>query len=244
MNLNKQIFTTPYLNSLLKVKKEPLSNLTEFEKVYNNFFNFHKYEYIFKNEFLNLYLNKITNNEYKLLYELEIYKDNILINILDLLLITDKSALAIEIKSDFDNCSRLQKQLETYSQLFQFVSIFISEEKLNIYEEFLRHAEFKNIGIIILQNKSIKTVKKPLPNNNLNKDLIIENILKINKSIVIDESITMDHLYRIWLNTLNNLCKIDINFIKKMPRPLKFYSYSHGFMKPLKKARFIKLFSR
>ena len=41
MNLNKQIFTTPYLNSLLKVKKEPLSNLTEFEKVYNNFFNFH-----------------------------------------------------------------------------------------------------------------------------------------------------------------------------------------------------------
>ena len=237
----KKIFCTSALNKLLRDKTPTFENITKFEKTYKNYFDYHKYEYIFKNEFTNLYINQILNDEVKLLYELEIYENDTLINILDLLLITDSSALAVEIKSDYDSPQRLARQLPTYSRLFQYVSIFVSEEKLDIYKEYLEHMEMNNIGIIVLTPTSIRTERNPL-SNNLDQVLLTHNIKKLKPHLPIDE-LDMDRLYKTWLNNLYYAFNVDKKFLTKMPRSLKFYAYSHGFMKPLKKARFLRLFS-
>ena len=98
-----------------------------------------------------------------------------------------------------------------------------------------------NIGIIVLTPTSIRTERNPL-SNNLDQVLLTHNIKKLKPHLPIDE-LDINRLYKTWLNNLYYAFNVDKKFLTKMPRSLKFYAYSHGFMKPLKKARFLRLFS-
>lgn len=230
------------LNNLQNFQNEGenLSNSQIYEKVYKILFDNHKFEYIFKNEFLNLHINEVYDQRKKLLYEVEIYKDNTLINILDLLLITESSAYAIEIKSDFDTPNRLEKQLDTYMKLFQYVSIFVSEEKLSLYLKHLEDMRYETVGVLSLVNGAIRTIKKPLQNE-LDIEMIKENIWRLKPGLPIEE-LPIDKLYTSWLNILFTTFSYDSDFVRKMPRSLKFFSYSHSNMQKLRKARLLKFF--
>lgn len=246
----KELFKYGTLISIVKNKKksilknfqnenEPVSNKDLYEKTYKKLFTEHKYEYIFKNEFLCTHLKDLIEGNTKLLYEVKLYENNILANILDMLYITKNSAYAIEIKSDFDTPIRLEKQLNTYTKLFKYVSIFVSENKKEEYIQYLDEMDLNNIGLIILKNDKIETIKPPLLNE-LDKTMLINNIYQ-NFFKIINPETDIEIIYNTWITLLNQQ-EFDFKFTLKMPRSLAFFAYSHSNIKKLRKARLIKFF--
>lgn len=249
-NKIKKLFSYTTLISLVKDKRKSIlknfqdennliTNKELYEKNYRKLFEEHKYEYIFKNEFLNVHLKDILNNNSKLLYEINLFENNNLVNILDLLYVTKTTAYAIEIKGDFDTTIRLEHQIKTYCRLFKYVYLFISENKLEEYKLYLEEMDMNTVGIIVLKPNKIEIIKKPLLNN-VDIDLIKENI-KINFKKLISNITNPDSIYSIWIELLKNQ-SFDMNFVANMPRCLAFFAYSHSAIKKLRKARLINFF--
>ncbi|MBE6445670.1 MAG: sce7726 family protein [Alphaproteobacteria bacterium] len=101
-------------------------------------------------------------------------------NIVDVLQISPMISCAFEIKSDKDNFSRLSKQLQSYSSVFNYVSVVVSE---NNYKAILPLLP-KKIGIVLVTGSNITVKRKAMEIKRLSKIALAKiiwknNILKI-----------------------------------------------------------------
>jgi hypothetical protein len=101
-------------------------------------------EYIFKNEFLNTWLIKELGETNSQIFS-EFRVGN---SIADLAMFNGCSKI-FEIKTEFDNDSRLMAQLQNYEKIFNQIFIIIPKSKLNIYDK-----QDASIGIITYDPKN------------------------------------------------------------------------------------------
>lgn len=79
-------------------------------------------------------------------------------SIADFVLINGK-AHVYEVKTDLDNLSRLENQLEDYYRAFRYVSVVCSEKTQGAVARFL---EDSPVGLMVLTNRlTFKTIKEP-----------------------------------------------------------------------------------
>lgn len=239
---NKQYFTD-YLKQLgfVQFSDNPKQLWTN---IYEQVFDNSRYEYIYKNEILKLFYADIMRKNKILLSEVELYSDNTIHNILDLLLISNGNMHAIEIKSDFDTFQRLDNQLPMYCELFQYVSVFVSDYKVKQVEHYIDNIGFDNVGIISLADYKVETIREPKSNEErINKNLILDN-LKIRHPQLCNDTLSVEELYSYWAVILREDYKLDNKFVDAMPDALKFYAFSHNYLPPLKRQRLISHFTR
>lgn len=212
--------------------------------IYEQVFDNSRYEYIYKNEVLKLFYNDIMREQKALLNEVELYSADTLHNVLDLLLISNEGMHAIEIKSDFDTFQRLDNQLPMYCNLFQYVSVFVSEHKVKQLEQYIDNIGFTNVGIISLADKRVETIREPQSNEDrIDKGLLLDNI-RVRHSPLANESLSIAQLYSYWRVLLRQDYRLDNQFVDSMPDALKFYAFSHNYLSPLKRQRLINHFKR
>lgn len=96
----------------------------------------------------------------------------------DLLIISDETH-SLEIKSDFDNTDKLRGQLKDYLKTFDKVSVVTTPKHIKQMKKLLA----PNAGLILLNGKQLKIVKKAKKNTKLNKFSLLmflpKNRLKI-----------------------------------------------------------------
>lgn len=254
----KKLFGTTLIFSSIKknrgdfLKYLKQLNFTNFDEhpiqlwknIYNKVLSDTRYEYVYKNEMLRLFYNDIMREKKLLLNEVELYSNNIIHNILDLLIISNDELHAIEIKSDFDTFQRLDNQLPMYCKLFQYVSVFVSDYKVSMVEQYMDNIGFDNVGIISLDNNNVTTIRPPKSNEDLlDKDLLLENI-KIKSPFTKVQLDRLEDIYSFWFSLLQNDFKLDNEFVSSMPDPLKFYAFSHNYLPSLKRQRLINYFKK
>ncbi len=81
----------------------------------------------------------------------------------DVMGVSFNNIVSVEIKSDKDNFSRLEKQLKTYMGFSTITYVALDISHLKKYEDkFLKNSyQFSSIGILIYENKELKLYKKP-----------------------------------------------------------------------------------
>lgn len=94
--------------------------------------------------------------------------------VVDLLAIIDNKTVAIEIKSDSDNLSRLPEQIMEYNKIFDKVIIISAPSHLNNITQLIS----KGIGLYVI-DKSIKKIQTSLINHNLDKLEILYSISSV-----------------------------------------------------------------
>lgn len=88
------------------------------------------------------------------------------------------SSYAYEIKTDYDNFSRLQKQLDDYIQIFDFVYVILSKKKYTKNKDYFPN----NIGVYsyTIKDSTIKFSKEQNAEKNVDKDMYgLLNLLHI-----------------------------------------------------------------
>ncbi len=111
-------------------------------------------------------------------------------NIVDVLQISTTVSSAFEIKSDRDNFSRLDKQIQSYSSVFNHVSVVISE---NNYKAVLPLIP-KKIGIMLIKESDIIVKRKPSEIKKLSKDALAKIIWKNNLLKIMSSKFTTHQL--------------------------------------------------
>lgn len=111
-------------------------------------------------------------------------------NIVDVLQISTTVSSAFEIKSDRDNFSRLDKQIQSYSSVFNYVSVVISE---NNYKAVLPLIP-KKIGIMLIKESDIIVKRKPSEIKKLSKDALAKIIWKNNLLKIMSSKFTTHQL--------------------------------------------------
>lgn len=91
----------------------------------------------------------------------------------DLLALGDHSH-AYEIKSDYDNTTRLPGQLAEYSKTFDFVTVATTPKHLS----HVRKIAPKRVGLMVFDGQSIKSIRKPLVNKQLSKSHLASGTTK------------------------------------------------------------------
>lgn len=81
----------------------------------------------------------------------------------DVMGVSYENIISVEIKSDKDNFSRLEKQLKTYKGFSTITYVALDISHLKKYEDkFLKNSyQFSSVGILIYENKELKLYKKP-----------------------------------------------------------------------------------
>jgi hypothetical protein len=79
---------------------------------------------------------------------------------------------AFEIKSNGDNVSRLQEQMDDYKRVFDYVYIVTVEKHLPYVKKMIS----RNIGIILVKDGKVTVLKKAAMNKKLSKDEILASI--------------------------------------------------------------------
>jgi hypothetical protein len=176
-------------------------------------------EYIFKNEFLNNWLIKELGESNSQIFN-EFRVGN---SIADLVMFNGCSKI-FEIKTEFDNDSRLKFQLENYAKAFNQIYLIIPKSKISFYE---KHS--KSIGLISYDRKS-SDVFSVYRDSEINNDIdssIIMSILhtKEYKSIVKKyygslPKITSFNQYNICYNLILEIPNSELNtlFISEMKK--------------------------
>lgn len=130
--------------------------LTDSQKVYTYMSNYHRNEYLFKNEYFNqIYLPKLLKQakNTNLLIK-EWYVNRSWLDLAEFKL--DSIPHVIEIKSDLDSIERLPKQLGNYYMTFLKVSVFCSVKLLNQVLDLAPNST----GILILdRNNKIRRLR-------------------------------------------------------------------------------------
>ncbi|NMA73847.1 MAG: sce7726 family protein [Bacteroidales bacterium] len=92
--------------------------------------------------------------------------------VVDLLLLTNDSLTAIEIKSENDNLLRLKEQLFEYHKNFNKIILCITEKHLTQIKKNID----KNVGILLYKEDSIQVIKNPIIRKKLDKKEILHSI--------------------------------------------------------------------
>ena len=124
--------------------------------IYNLLFKNYRNEYIYKNVIANkILLGKHSLNTSFMLSEFRASNCKA-----DVVIINGTSTV-YEIKSEYDSFKRLNKQLEAYLEIFDFINIITSQSQL----EKLKMILPEKVGILILTDKNnISTFREPISN--------------------------------------------------------------------------------
>lgn len=127
-----------------------------------------KYEAKIKIKLINHLLKQTSGTDYIFASEVPINQSE---NIVDILQIGKDECIAFEVKSEKDNFTRLEKQLTSYNEVFDYTYIVVAE---NHYDKALALIP-KNVGVLEVCGDNILERRKAKKNSHLNK----ENLAKI-----------------------------------------------------------------
>lgn len=112
------------------LNNQNMTYLDYLKYVYSVLADYYQNEYVFKNEFLNNWLIKELGETNSQIFS-EFRVGN---SIADLVMFNGLSKI-FEIKTEFDNESRLKLQLENYEKAFNQIFLIIPKSKINLYEK-------------------------------------------------------------------------------------------------------------
>lgn len=148
-----------------------LTYLQVLKSIYSIMKKQYRCEYVFKNEIINQLLLKKYGTR-NTAYISEFHVGN---SVADLVLLNGESKV-FEIKTEYDNPFRLQKQLKDYKTVFDKCYIVVPAEKL---EDYLGKID-KIVGIVLLFAESgrvrLEEYRKASPNYTLNKELLMSTL--------------------------------------------------------------------
>ncbi len=177
---------SPYLsevciNSGLLDRIDPATTLGEFfDWVYNLLFKNYRNEYIYKNVIVNkILLSKHSLNTSQMLTEFRVGRSKA-----DVVLLNGDSTV-YEIKSQYDSFARLEKQIQAYFEIFDYINVITSASQAQKLESILPD----KAGLLVLTNRNtISTIREPKSNKeNLNLDILFDSLRKAEYMRIIKE---------------------------------------------------------
>lgn len=177
---------SPYLsevciNSGLLERIDPATTLGEFfDWVYNLLFKNYRNEYIYKNVIVNkILLSKHSLNTSQMLTEFRVGRSKA-----DVVLLNGVSTV-YEIKSQYDSFARLEKQIQAYFEIFDYINVITSPSQAKKLDSILPD----KAGILVLTNRNtISTIREPKSNKeNLNPDILFDSLRKAEYMRIIKE---------------------------------------------------------
>jgi hypothetical protein len=148
-----------------------------FEHAYKQLLKNYRNEYVFKNAIAQkILIGRHSIKSSSLFTELRVETSKA-----DVVIFNGTSHV-YEIKTDLDNFERLEKQIEDYKKVFEYVNVVSVESKIDDIKSLVD----ENIGIIILtDNYTLKTIRRAKSGlYNLNKEAIF-NLLRKNEYLQI-----------------------------------------------------------
>lgn len=155
-------------------------------------------------------------------------------------LVVNGTTTVYEIKTKNDTLKKLEKQLNSYINIFDKIIVFISDDKKEKVLSLLsKKKEYQNIGVIFLDTKTkkIKNLKKPksnLKNINFSKVLNTFSIKELNKIfgssnieyiIKNNKNIKREEINKIFVKTLKKRMKDNL-YWKTFPDELKYLFFN------------------
>ncbi|MFH1052677.1 MAG: sce7726 family protein [bacterium] len=177
MNSIEQKGTSKYMievckNSGMDKYLDPSIKISQvFDLVYNLIIKDYRNEYIYKNIIVQkLLLGKHSLNTTQLLTEFRIGK-----NKADVILLNGTSYV-YEIKSEYDSLKRLEIQLRSYLDAFDFINVITYPSLVNKILPVISD----KIGVLVLTNKNtISTIRRPKSNRkNINPLVLFDSLRK------------------------------------------------------------------
>lgn len=169
---NSGYLTEVYTNSGLARQIDSSITLGQFfDWIYNLLFRYYRNEYIYKNAITNkILLGKHNLNTSHLLTEFRVGQCKA-----DVVVLNGTSTV-YEIKSEFDSFTRLEKQIQSYLEIFDHVNVVTSDSQA---------AKLKNIlpdivGILVLTNRNtISIIRRSEANKrNINLSTLFDSLRK------------------------------------------------------------------
>ena len=203
---------SPYLteisiNSGLLESINPATTLGQFfDQIYNLLFKHYRNEYIYKNVIANkILLGKHSLNTSIMLTEFRVSK-----NKADVVILNGDSTV-YEIKSQYDSFARLDKQIQAYFEIFDYINVITSPSQVKKLDSILPD----KAGILVLTNrKTISTMREPKSNKeNINPAILFDSLRKTEYIRIIKEyygivpDIPNTQIYR---ECKNLFCKIPL----------------------------------
>lgn len=151
-----------------------------FDSVYNFLFKNYKNEYIYKNVIANkILLGKHSLNTSQMLMEFRVG-----ISKADVVLLNGTSTV-YEIKSEYDSFVRLEKQIQSYCNVFDYINVITTDRQANKISAFLPD----KIGILTLTNKNtISTIRESKSNKeNINLAILFDSLRKDEYTYIIKQ---------------------------------------------------------
>lgn len=168
---------SPYLSEvsinsgLLEFINQPTTLGLFFDQVYDYLSNNYRNEYVYKNVIANkILLGKHSLNTSRMLTEFRVGT-----NKADVVLLNGSSTV-YEIKSEYDSFARLEKQIRSYLEMFDYINVVTSSSQVNKLNEFLPNS----VGLIVLTNSNkMSTIRHPKYNRkNINKAILFDSLRK------------------------------------------------------------------
>jgi hypothetical protein len=88
----------------------------------------------------------------------------------DVMVVSNDELIAFEIKSDYDNLTRLESQIKDYNSLFDYTYIVTTNKYL---DNIIKNNIYKNVGIILYEKNNIVIKRKPLKNQKIKEEYLI-----------------------------------------------------------------------
>jgi len=242
---------SPYLsevcaNSGLLEKLDSSTTLGQFlDRIYHLLFKSYRNEYIYKNVIANkILLGKHSLNTSQMLTEFRVGENKADVVILN------GTTTVYEIKSQYDSFTRLEKQIQSYFEIFDYINVITSSSHAKKLETILP----EEVGILVLTNRNtISTIREPLPNkDNINPTILFDSLRKPEYMRIIKKyygaipDVSNTQIYReckklyckippvcaneLTVETLKgrNNSKILKDFINKAPSSMSAYAISIG----------------
>jgi len=169
------------VNSRLLEQIDPFMPLAQFfDLIYKILFKSYRNEYIYKNAIANkILLGKHSLNTSHMLTEFRVGKckaDAVVLN---------GTSTVYEIKSEFDSFSRLENQIKTYLEIFDYINVITSTSQAIKLKSILPD----KAGIMVLTNRNtISTIREPKSNKkNTNPSILFDSLRKNEYLIAVKE---------------------------------------------------------
>ena len=92
--------------------------------------------------------------------------------VVDLVILYDNHVCAVEIKSDRDNYSRLDEQINEYRNIFDYIIVVVGEK----HQKSIQNRLHNDIGIATIEHNTIKQVRRPILQKSQSKTEILYSI--------------------------------------------------------------------
>lgn len=151
-----------------------------FDWVYYLLFNNYRNEYVYKNIIINKFLfGKHSLNTSQILTEFRAGRSKA-----DVVLLNGTSTV-YEIKSQYDSFARLEKQIQAYFEIFDYINVITSPSQANKLDSILP----EKAGILVIaDSNTISTIRKSKSNKeNINPATLFDSLRKAEYTRIIKE---------------------------------------------------------